>query len=433
MTAAVKACNRTFLASTTLLLADAAVGFRVASSEAVPKPSTVWTSAVSGSWSHSGDWTNGVPNSDGAAAVVAPSTTAALTITLDSPETIGTLTLGNSANTRVGYTLSGSGANTLTFSDSGSRATIKVIDGSHVINAPVVLADNLVVATGGTNAWTLSFGTASSITDNGGGYSLTMNGSGGTLILSGSNTYSGGTTINAGTLLATNTAALPGYSTSGQVSVVGGGVLAVRTGDGNTGWGSRQIDTLCANTTWLRVNTPWSSSAPALGIDTTNGNFTYGGNITAALSLAKLGPNTLTLTGANSYTGLTTISGGTLQLGDGTSGHDASLSTSGIANNAALAYNVFGSQTANYPITGPGTLTKIGPGTLILSGSNTYTGNTFLTSGTIAINTGMPGSVGGDVQQHYAGRKRCEQRHRGSGVAGRCSRIADRSPSVPGR
>jgi autotransporter-associated beta strand protein len=71
------------------------------------------------------------------------------------------------------------------------------------------LADNLVVTTGGTNSWTLSFGSASSITDNGGGFTLTMNGTGGTLILSGTNSYTGGTIVSAGKLIVTTADALP--------------------------------------------------------------------------------------------------------------------------------------------------------------------------------------------------------------------------------
>ena len=103
------------------------------------------------------------------------------------------------------------------------------------------------------------------------------------------------------------------------------------------------------------------------------------------MALAKLGPNTLTLTGSSTYTGLTTVRAGTLQLGDGTS-LDASLNTSGIANNADLVYNVFGSQTANYTISGPGTLTKAGSGTLIFPGNSyTHSGKTFLTQGPLLL------------------------------------------------
>ncbi len=134
----------------------------------------------------------------------APSTSP-LTVTLDSPQTVGTLQLGNSASASVGYTLFGSGSNTLTLDNSGSGAMIDVVNGTHVIDAPVLLADNLVV----TGSGTLICDSASSIAETGGSRSLTLNGIGGTLILSGSDTYTGGTTVTAGTLCATNPNALP--------------------------------------------------------------------------------------------------------------------------------------------------------------------------------------------------------------------------------
>ena len=172
-------------------------------------PST-WAAAVSGSWSNAGNWSNGaVPAGIAAGAVINASTTAALTVTLDSPQTVGSLVLGNSASGTVGYTLSGTGSNTLAMDNAGSGATIAVTDGTHAINAPVILVDNLVVTSGGTHGWTLSFGTASSITDNGEAFSLTMSGSGGMLIISGSDSYSGGTFVTAGTLEVTNPGALP--------------------------------------------------------------------------------------------------------------------------------------------------------------------------------------------------------------------------------
>jgi autotransporter-associated beta strand protein len=154
-----------------------------------------------------------VPNADGAIAVIIVSTSTALTVTLDEPVTLGTLLLG-SGTPGVGYTLSGGGSNTLTFSNTSSNtaATISVTDGAHVIDAPVVLASNLVVTSTSSNPWTLSFGTASSITNNGNNLSLTMSASNGTLILSGSDNYTGGTIVAAGSLDVTNSDALPAGS-----------------------------------------------------------------------------------------------------------------------------------------------------------------------------------------------------------------------------
>ena len=212
--------------------------------------------------------------------------------------------------------------------------------------------------------------------------SLVKTGSG-TLTLAGVNSYSGTTTVMAGVISVAGTASLPGYSTSNKVGVAGGAGLTVQTGNGSTGWSSAQITSLLGNTAW-------SSSTAAFGIDTTNGNFTYGGSITQALGLTKLGANTLTLTGSNtSYPGATLVSAGSLQVGDGASGYDVSLATNGMTDNAAVLYNVFGSQTANYTINGSGSLTKLGAGKLTLGGSNTYSGNTLISRGTLQLGSNL--------------------------------------------
>ena len=135
---------------------------------------SVWTSAVGGNWSDASKWTGGVPHAAGAVAEIVVPTNSPLTVTLDGPQTVGTLVLGNSASTTTGYTLSGSGGNTLTLDYSGSGATIAAASGRQVIDAPVVLADNLTIGGSGT----LRFSRASSITDNGMGYGLTMSGAG---------------------------------------------------------------------------------------------------------------------------------------------------------------------------------------------------------------------------------------------------------------
>ena len=126
-------------------------------------------------------------------------------------------------------------------------------------------------------------------------------------------------------------------------------------------------------------------------------------SLTGADNLAMNGLGTTVLAASNTYTGTTTISAGTLQLGTGTAGYDGSLSTSGISNNAALVYNLSGSQTAEYrningTMTGAGSmtltgnlggsssLTKAGNGVLILAGANNnYTGTTSVNGGTLAI------------------------------------------------
>ncbi len=115
------------------------------------------------------------------------------------------------------------------------------------------------------------------------------------------------------------------------------------------------------------------------------GNLVIRGVISGSNSVTTPGPFATILTATNTYTGATTISGGTLQLGNGTAGYDGSLATSGITDNATLAYNLFGSQTPSYAVGGSGGLTKSGPGTLTLSTSNGYTGTTLVSGGTLFL------------------------------------------------
>ena len=96
---------------------------------------------------------------------------------------------------------------------------------------------------------------------------------------------------------------------------------------------------------------------------------------------------TLILTGNNSYSGTTIISAGTLQVGNGTDAGTIASSAS-ITNNGSLVYNVgSGNRTYGNAISGTGALTQNSAGgTLILSGNNTYTGTTTVSSGTLLIN-----------------------------------------------
>ncbi len=116
------------------------------------------------------------------------------------------------------------------------------------------------------------------------------------------------------------------------------------------------------------------------------------GQLIGSLGMTKDGPGVMALTNTNTYTGATTISGGTLQLGTGQSGQDGAISntSSGVTDNAALVYKLSGSENASYSITGSGSLTMTGSGTLILAGSNnTYTGGTTVNNGTLIVTNSL--------------------------------------------
>jgi fibronectin-binding autotransporter adhesin len=235
-----------------------------------------------------------------------------------------------------------------------------------------------------TNGQSLTW--AAPLTSSGG--SLTKLGAG-TLTLTGSNTYSGTTNVNGGVLMPTSTASLPGYNTSGAVNVANGATLSVPFG-GVGDWTSGQIGALATAGNFNFGGT--------LGLDTSHGNATFGGVLAQPLTLNKLGPNTLTLTGANTNTGGATVTAGTLQLGNGLAGNNGSLSGN-ITNNSTLVYNPFGTQTYGGSIVGSGGLTKAGPGTLILSGLTNYAGPTAISGGILSIrpSNALPDVTGGGI------------------------------------
>jgi fibronectin-binding autotransporter adhesin len=110
------------------------------------------------------------------------------------------------------------------------------------------------------------------------------------------------------------------------------------------------------------------------------------GGIAGNTGLTVNGAGLVTLATSNSYSGATTISSGTLQLGSGAAGQDGSIAaTNGVTDNSWLVYNLAGSQTASYPIGGSGSLYKAGSGVLTLASfSNSYGGGTTIAGGTIS-------------------------------------------------
>ncbi len=120
-------------------------------------------------------------------------------------------------------------------------------------------------------------------------------------------------------------------------------------------------------------------------------DYTFGGSgkITGTASLAKSGVGTLNVLTANDHSGDTTISSGTVRVGNGVTGGALG---GNIVNNAALAYNLPGDSTVANVFSGSGNLT-VEAGSVILTGNNSGTGGTVIQSGAI-VQVGNGGATG---------------------------------------
>ncbi len=117
--------------------------------------------------------------------------------------------------------------------------------------------------------------------------------------------------------------------------------------------------------------------------------------MTGSGGITMTGTGTLILSGTgNAYTGGTTITTGTLQVGDGATSN-GSLGTGGVTDNAALVFDPLTTSTITNAITGSGTVTQNGPGTTLLtSAGNNYSGATTVSAGTLQIGNGTTGVIG---------------------------------------
>ncbi len=102
-----------------------------------------------------------------------------------------------------------------------------------------------------------------------------------------------------------------------------------------------------------------------------------------ATGLVKTGSGMLTLTGNNTYSGPTTIGAGSLQVGN--AGASGDLGPGMVTDNGALVFDLSSVMTFSEAISGIGSLTQAGDGTLILCASNDYDGGTMVNSGTLSV------------------------------------------------
>ena len=280
-------------------------------------------------------------------------------------QAVGSLT-GNGAITLGTATLTiGSGGTTSAFGGriSGNGQVVKIGDGTLTLTGTNTYTGGTLVAGGilrGTtsglqgaivNDATVVFDQAAS-----GTYAGAMSGTGtlvkegnGRLTLAGANSYTGGTTVTAGVLAGT-TASLQGAITNNAT------VVFEQHTDG-----------------------------------------TYAGTMSGTGALVKEGNGRLTLTGAHTYAGGTTVTGGTL------AGTTASLQGA-IANDALVVFDQAFDGTFGGTMTGSGVVQKTGLGTLSLAGALAHTGGTVVSGGQLAgTATTLRGTIVNDATVTFGG------------------------------
>ena len=405
-----------------------------------------------GAWLDTNLWWDGTTNQTWAAgsnATFGGPSTAGGAVTLASPTSVNAITFNTFTGT---YTLGTAGqALTLNsgITKNAGADTVSIISpmtlggvqswtnhsGTLNVTGGLDLNNNALTIAG---AGTTSFNSTSNIIAGSG--DITKSGAG-VLVLGAAatvpaHTYSGDTNLNGGvTMFSGNTGnlsvnsninlnggILESYWTDGLTRVLGTVANQLRITGGESGFSmngnSGATFNLGTSVTWGSANfnptkfvlqSAYSQGTSALtfssaidlhGADRTilansGASGTASSTISGALStssgtagLIKEGSGLLILSAANTYNGNTTISEGTLQIGNATAGslgngtYNADIS---IASSSTLKIYSTATQVLGGTISGNGNLAKAYAGTLTLSNTNTYTGSTTITAGKLAL------------------------------------------------
>ncbi len=287
------------------------------------------------------------------------------------------LTVGGAGNTEIASII-GTGSGSLTKDGSGTLTltAANTFNGETLVSAGTLGLNNVnalqnsTLNTGTSGSQSVSFGVAGTNTYNLGG-------------LSGSDDLA----IGANTLSVGSNGANTSYS--GILSSTGGGLT--KTGNGTLvlgGSNSYVATTISAGT--LQVGSGGTSGTLGTGAVLNNAalafnrsdSVTIGNIISGSGSLTQSGSGTTILTGANSY-GATTISAGTLQVGNG--GTSGSLGSGAVSNSGTLVFNRSDAILSVSNVTGSGAIQQSGSGTTTLNGTNS-SGSTLISAGTLAVN-----------------------------------------------
>ncbi len=313
-----------------------------------------WLPDGGGSWLAAANWSSNptLPNGTGRTSIFNKTLTAAATITLDGAVTAGAITLSSSP---FGYTIAAGSGGTLTLNNGASDATIANNVGSHTISANIALASNTLLSSGSA---------AESLTLSGvisGTGKLTKPGPG-SLFLNNNNTFNGLLKLTGGT-----------------------------TGFASGGLGLGSLEISGATLVWNVDNTQdISNRIIAFGANPVTFN-TNGNNVSllagaignnGVADFTKAGQGKLTLGKDATFSGNITIADGILQLGTG--GSTGSVAGE-ITNNAELVINLQDGAVFSNLLSGTGSLVHAGSGSLIIPYSNTFSGSTRITSGSLRL------------------------------------------------
>ncbi len=385
---------------------------------------TFWdgnTNGTGSSWATSANWNGDVipPNASDSNVVINDrnGTGTISTLSISANRTLGNITFDNvnaklSSTLNVDTNFSGTANRALTLHGGialQNTDTSVIFRGNNGVLTISLAADN-VFSTSSTSLLRIN----DEVVVTGPG-KITKTGTG-TLYIEGTSTYEGGTDINSGTVQVGRSASLgvgdvklgsagggdaaliaiyAGYTHANNIEVVAGsgGTLTL-------GYTSTSTDFATSFTGAIMLN----DDLVLFGNSGAGNGFRVRGEITGSSGITKTGNGRVRIEGGNSgYTGTTTISEGVLQVGNGST--TGTLGSGDIVNNASLILNRSDSFTFNNTMSGAGSLTKSGGGTVTISNnSNSYSGGTLVASGTLRIGASNSlGAASGSVTLGTAG------------------------------